>query len=149
MLENRNVLAWFLFVSAVAVHVMDEALTGFLPFWNQLVTNLRKDLSFLPLPTFTFVAWIGGLLSGVLIGYAMIPAVNRDGKFMRWLTLVLGILMLANATGHLLGSLYFGRILPGFWSSPFLLLASLFVIVRSLKGKWGTRVDQTKAARTD
>lgn len=149
MLENRNVLAWFLLVSAVAVHVMDEALTGFLPFWNQLVTNLRKDLSFLPLPTFTFVAWIGGLLSGVLIGYAMIPAVNRDGKFMRWLTLVLGILMLANATGHLLGSLYFGRILPGFWSSPFLLLASIFVIVRSLKGKWGTRVDQTKAARTD
>jgi hypothetical protein len=28
-------------VSAVALHVLDEALTGFLPFYNQTVAELR------------------------------------------------------------------------------------------------------------
>jgi hypothetical protein len=136
LLANRNVLAWFLLVSAAAVHVLDETLSDFLPFWNQLVTNLRAEFGFLPLPTFSFEAWLGGLIIAILFGYALIPAVNSGRKFIRVLTTCLGILMLLNALGHLLGSLYFGKILAGMWSSPFLLLAAIFVIIRGFTGDW-------------
>lgn len=138
---NRNVLAWFLLVSAVALHVVDETLSDFLPFWNQLVTRLRAELAFVPLPTFSFAAWLGGLIFAILVGYALIPAVNRGGKFVRVLTTALGILMILNASGHLLGSIYFGKILAGMWSSPFLLLASIFVIIQGFTGRWNSNSD--------
>ncbi len=147
LFANRNVLAWLSLVSAVALHVLDEALTGFLPFWNQSVRNLRGAFEFVPLPTFSFRAWLGGLILAVVIGYALIPAVNRGGKFIRILTTALGVLMVLNALGHLFGSLYFSEILPGMWSSPFLLLAAIFVIIRGLRGEWKSKADQANASR--
>lgn len=64
MLNNRNVLAWLLLVTALALHVFDEATTGFLPLYNEVVLGLRERLGFFPMPTFTFPGWIGGLVSG-------------------------------------------------------------------------------------
>jgi hypothetical protein len=44
--------------------------------------------------------------------------------------------MVANAFGHFFRSLYYGRLLPGFWSSPFLLTAAIFAIIRGFAGEW-------------
>jgi hypothetical protein len=44
--------------------------------------------------------------------------------------------MIANALGHIVGSIYFGRLIPGFWSSPLLLPAAVYVSLRGFKGEW-------------
>lgn len=144
MFSNRNVLAWFLMVSAVGLHVLDEALTGLLPLYNQLVTKLDEQLGFFPMPHFSFRVWLGGLILAIILGYSLIPIVNRGGKFIRVFSIILGVLMIANALGHLLGSLFFGRILPGMWSSPFLLLTAFYVVIRGIKGKWQHKMRSDK-----
>lgn len=140
LLSNRNVAGWLALVSAVALHVFDEAMTGFLPFYNQLVIDMRERLNFFPAPTFTFKAWLGGLIAAILIGYLLTPLVARSGRVIRVVTIVLGILMLGNALGHVLGSVYSGRILPGMWSSPVLLLAAAFVILQGFLGEWQGKI---------
>lgn len=139
MFSNRNALAWFLMISAVGLHVVDEVLADFLPFYNQLVKELREEIGFFPMPTFSYGTWLIGLIVAIAIGYAMIPIVIRGGRFIRVFTAALGLLMIANALGHLLGSLYFGKILPGMWSSPLLLFAAVYVVYRGFKGKWSYR----------
>lgn len=48
---DRKVIAWLSMVSAVGIHVFDEAMTGFLPFYNELVIELRTRLGFFPAPS--------------------------------------------------------------------------------------------------
>ncbi|OGF67412.1 MAG: hypothetical protein A2Y62_02255 [Candidatus Fischerbacteria bacterium RBG_13_37_8] len=130
---NKNALAWFVLVTAVALHVIDEAITGFLPFYNQAVYDIKARLGFFPAPTFSFGMWIEGLIVAILIGYSIIPLVARGGRIIRVVTLVVGIMMVINALGHLLGSLFTKTILPGMWSSPILLFAALYVVVRGFR----------------
>jgi hypothetical protein len=51
---SRNAFVWLLMVTAVAIHVTDEMLTDFLPFYNAQVLAIRERLGFFPAPTFTF-----------------------------------------------------------------------------------------------
>lgn len=136
MFANRNVIAWLLLVTSFGLHVLDEAIGGFLPFWNRFVTDTRSQLGFFPAPKFSFDVWLSGLVVAIILGYCMTPLVARGGKVIRVTTLVLGIIMIVNAFGHFLGSYYFGEIIPGVWSSPFLLLAAIFVTFQGIKGDW-------------
>lgn len=49
---------------ALGLHVTDEALTGFLPVYNGVVEGIRANHPWVPLPTFTFPIWLGGLILG-------------------------------------------------------------------------------------
>lgn len=139
MLANRNVVAWLFLVTSFGLHVLDEALGGFLPIWNQFVTNSRKQLGIFPAPTFSFNLWLGGLVVAIIIGYCLTPIVSRGGKVIRTVAVVLGIIMILNAFGHLLGSYYIGEVIPGMWSSPFLLFAATFLLIRGLRDDWQVR----------
>ena len=44
--------------------------------------------------------------------------------------------MIVNAFSHFFGSIYFGKVFPGTWSSPFLLAAALFVTIQGFMGDW-------------
>jgi hypothetical protein len=130
---NRTTTAWLLMVTAVGIHVLDEALTGFLPWYNAQVLLLRERLGFFPAPTFTFRVWITGLTLAVVAGFGITPLVNRGGKVVRIVAGILAVLMIGNALNHMLGSAYVGRVLPGFWSSPCLLATSGWMLVRVLR----------------
>jgi len=136
LFSNRNVIAWLLLVSAVGLHVFDEAMTDFLPTYNQLVLDFRNKLGFFPAPTFSFGVWLSGLVTAVILGYCITIFVARGGKIIRIITTVLGILMAVNALGHFFGSIYSGKVFPGTWSSPFLLAAALFATIRGIRGEW-------------
>ena len=138
LFTNRNVLAWLLLVTALALHVLDEAMSDFLPFYNQSVINLREQLGFFPAPTFSFSIWLGGLIIAIILLYLMTYIVVRGSRFIRVFTIIFAVLMIFNGLGHLLGSLYYGRILPGMWSSPFLILMASFVVFQGLKGEWNS-----------
>ena len=133
---NRNAIAWLVMVTSVGIHVTDEALTDFLSFYNPLVRALRARLGFFPMPTFTFPIWITGLTLAVLIGFALTRVVAHGGRTIRIVCGILSVLMIGNACGHMLGSVYAGRILPGFWSSPLLFTTSIWMMTRVVRGKW-------------
>jgi hypothetical protein len=49
--------AWVALTLALARHVADEALTGFLDVYNPIVRSMRDRVEWFPMPTFTFEVW--------------------------------------------------------------------------------------------
>jgi hypothetical protein len=123
----RHAHAWSLLVAALALHVLDEALTGFLDFYNPLVLNIRAQAPWFPMPTFDFGVWIVGLILLVAVLAATTPAVRRGAPGTRAASWVLSAIMFLNGVGHLAGSVYFGRWLPGATTAPLLLAASVLL----------------------
>ena len=126
--KNNSTRAWLLLVTALLLHAIDEAVTDFLGFYNPLVLDLRHSLGFFPMPTFSFAAWITLLAVAITTGYAVTPLVRRGGRFMWLVMTVASVVMLLNALGHTIGSIYFARILPGFWSSPILFASAVYAL---------------------
>jgi hypothetical protein len=130
LLLNKSGVAWLLMISAICLHVFDEAVTHFLSFYNELALSLKESVGFSPIPTVSFGAWLGGLIIAIIICFALTPLVNRGGRFIRAFATLLGMLMIVNALGHMIGSACMGWLLPGFWSSPFLLVTAAMVVIR-------------------
>lgn len=126
----RHMRAWLLLDAALALHVLDEALTGFLDFYNPLVRSVRARLPWFPMPAFTFDVWLAGLIALVVVLALLAPAVRRGAPGTRFASWVLTVIMFLNGVGHLAGSVYFERWLPGATSAPLLLVASV-VLARS------------------
>lgn len=130
--------AWVVFCLAVALHVTDEASTGFLAVYNPTVLAFRPPSWWFP-PTFEFRPWLTGLILAVLFGLALSPFFFRGGRWVRlvgyFTAIVVGIL---NALGHITGTILghtvitvrFPRPMPGFYSSPFLLVAAAYLLFR-------------------
>jgi hypothetical protein len=115
-------------VAALALHVADEALTDFLSVYNPAVLALREQAPWIPLPTFAFRDWLGGLIAAVLVLFALSPLVYRGSRALRAGAWIFAALMTLNALGHLVGSLAVGHLLPGVTSSPVLLLAAVLLL---------------------
>jgi len=120
----RQMRAWFVLVAVLALHVADEALTGFLEFYNPLVLTIRSRVAWFPMPTFSFDVWLTGLVVLVLVLAMLAGAVWRGVPGTRLASWVLSVIMFANGVGHLAGSVYFQRWLPGATTAPLLLVAS-------------------------
>lgn len=124
----RHAVAWVALCLALAVHVADEALTGFLSVYNPAVISIRERLPWLPLPTFTFEVWLGGLIVAVIVLTSLTAFVLRGARLMTPLSYAFGALMLGNGLLHIAGSLQLGRPMPGVYSAPLLLGASAYLL---------------------
>jgi hypothetical protein len=124
----RHMQAWLLLVGSLALHVIDEALTGFLDFYNPLVLGIRSQTPWFPMPMFTFGIWFAGLVVFVLVLAGLAPLVRRGGTAIWLASWALAIIMVMNGVGHLAGSLYFQRWLPGSTSAPLLLATSVLLM---------------------
>lgn len=122
-------IAWVVLAVAIALHVIDEALTGFLPRYNSIVDSLRGPYPWMPLPTFNFSVWLAGLTIGVAVLLGLSPCVFRGNVWLRPISYFLGILMTGNALGHIGASFYLGILFPGVLLSPILLAAALTLLV--------------------
>lgn len=133
--------AWILLCLALGLHVFDEATTGFLDIYNPTVIALRERLGWWPMPTFEFGPWLTGLLVGCVVLLALTGLVARGAPGTRALAYVFAVLMLFNAGGHTLATIFgqtvasvtFPRPAPGFWSSPFLAAAGIYLLVQLRK----------------
>jgi hypothetical protein len=131
-------LAWVLLCLAFCAHVADESLTGFLGVYNPTVTALRAKLSWFPMPTFEYREWLLGLILANLVLLALTPFAYRNARALRPLAYFFAAVMLLNGMGHtvftVLGrtvaSVHFSRPAPGFYSSPFLLLTAMYMLMR-------------------
>jgi hypothetical protein len=123
----------------LALHVTDEALTGFLSVYNPTVLALRARLGFWPMPTFEFREWLTGLILGILLLAALSPFAFRNVRWIRpmfyFCAVVAGVL---NALGHTIATIFgqtvstvrFPRPAPGFYSSPLLLIVSVYALAQ-------------------
>lgn len=125
-------MTWLGLTTALAIHVTDEALTDFLPLYNSIVDKIRASYPFIPLPTFTFPLWLGGLIIAVLLLLLLSPLVFAGRLWLRYVSYALSILMILNGLGHIGASLYWGTLAPGVYSSPILLLAALALLVSTI-----------------
>lgn len=122
-------LAWVVFVSAVALHVADEASHDFLSTYNPSVLAIRSRMPFLPIPTFTFRSWITLLSSAIILSLCLSPLAFHGNHAFRVAAFVLAILVgILNAALHLIGSAYTRRWLPGTYSAPLLLAAAIYLL---------------------
>ena len=96
-----------------------------------MVHSIRTRVSWFPMPTFTFRIWLAGLAALVVVLALMSPAVRRGVPGTRLASYVLSVIMVLNAIGHLGGSMYLGRWLPGTTSAPLLLVASIFLVFQT------------------
>jgi hypothetical protein len=83
------------------------------------------------MPTFTFGVWLAGLIALVLALAALGGPVRRGAPGTWLASWVLATIMFLNGFGHLGGSLFFQRWLPGSTSAPLLLAASLWLGLRT------------------
>jgi hypothetical protein len=131
-------LAWLLLCLAFCSHVADEALTGFLGVYNPTVTAMRARLSWFPMPTFEYREWLIGLILANVVLLALTPFAFRNARGLRPLAYFFAAIMLLNGMGHTLftvlgrtvASVQFPRPAPGFYSSPFLLITSIYLFMR-------------------
>lgn len=128
--------AWLGLCLALMLHVADEALTGFLSVYNPTVLALRARIPWLPAPTFEFSTWLAGLIAASLLLLLLTPFMYGGAAWMRPIGYVFAAIMLVNAFSHTAGtiagrtfaSIPFKRPMPGFYSSPVLLAASLYLL---------------------
>ena len=130
-------VAWVMLWIALALHVTDEALTGFLLVYNPTVLALRARFGFWPMPTFEFRAWLTALILGILVLAALSRFAFRNVPWIRPLfyfcAVVIGVInalghTIATVLGHTVSSVEFPRPAPGFYSSPFLLMVSIYAL---------------------
>lgn len=121
--------AWVSLCLALAVHVVDEVLTDFLSIYNPAVVSIKKRLPFIPLPTFTFEVWLAGLIIAIFILLSLSPFAFRKVRWMVPLSYAFGIVMLFNGLLHITGSFYLGRLMPGVYSAPLVLVGSIYLLV--------------------
>src|SRR5687768_8673950 len=114
---------------ALAIHVADEALTGFLDLYNPAVLAIREKYPLISLPTFTFDIWLSLLIFAVVMLSAVSYFVYKGRWAMRPISYVFAVLMLINGLLHIAISLYMREFISGVYSSPLLLAASIALII--------------------
>jgi hypothetical protein len=125
--------AWLALAAALAIHVADEALTDFLAVYNPTVLKIRARFPWIPLPTFSFRVWIVGLAAAVALMFSLSPVAFQGTRWIVLVALPLSVIMIGNGLGHIGSSLYMKRFMPGVYSSPVLIAASLFVLIYALR----------------
>jgi hypothetical protein len=130
--------AWFGLCLAFALHIFDEATTGFLAVYNPTVINLRASWGWFPMPTFEFREWLAALIVVCGVLFCLTPVAARGMRGLRPLAWAYAVIMFLNGLGHtiatILGhtvaSVTFPRPAPGFYSSPLLFAASVLLMAR-------------------
>lgn len=125
--------AWITLCAALGFHIVDETATDFLSIYNPTVVELRRVIPFLIAPTFGFREWLTGLILVNAALFGLSPLAFRGNKFVRRLAYPFAGIMLLNGLAHIAGTIAgrtvstvrFKRPMPGFWSSPLVIAASL------------------------
>jgi len=131
-------LAWLLLCLALVAHVVDEALTDFLGYFNATVLTLHGHFPWFPRMDMEFRQWLTALIAANAVLLLLTPLAYRNARFLRPLAYVFAAIMLLNAIGHTLATLlghtvpsvHFEGPAPGFYSSPLLFAASIYLLLR-------------------
>lgn len=131
-LRRRHWLAWMGLCGALAVHVVDEATMGWLDWYNPTVRAIHEQypivLLRILLPTFTFGVFLSLLIFAVVSLTAVSWFVWKGRWAMRPISHVFALVLLTNGLFHIAHSIYMQELMPGVYTSPLLLVASIALI---------------------
>jgi hypothetical protein len=141
--DTHLLWAWVSLCLAFGFHATEEATTGFLAVYNSTVMVLRQSTPWLPLPVFRFDVWLAGLIIANALLLSLSPFVFRGVRWIRPIAYGFAFIMFANGIGHTLGtilgrtvvSVRFPRPMPGFYSSPLLLVVSVYLLIQFRRGR--------------
>jgi hypothetical protein len=129
---NRFGKAWFILSLFLLLHIVDEAINGFLPVYNEHVLKIKANTG-IPFPTFTFPFWFTGLVC-VDVWLLFLSRYALQGKrVIILLAYPFAVIMLLNGLMHLAGSLYLRQWVPGFITAPFLIYGAINLYLATLK----------------
>lgn len=129
--KHRFGICWLFFGYTVALHVLDEAGHNFLAVYLPNALAIRRAAPFLPVPLFTFESWIGSLALALTLWLLLTPLALRGQKWLRGVAIPVAIIVgILNGAAHIVSSIYMGRMMPGVYSAPLLLLSGT-VLLRS------------------
>ena len=127
-------LPWLAVNAAFALHVLDEATSDFLAWYNPRALEIRRALKGFPFPpTFTFWPWLVGLIAAVLLLFALTPLAFRGSPWLRSVAVVVGVIQAGNGLLHLGAAVLARRRVPGLWSAPLLLGGAAWLLL-TLRG---------------
>jgi hypothetical protein len=126
-------IAWVILCLAFALHILDEALNDFLSVYNPTARAIRMRYPFIPLPTFAFSIWFTLLLLGLLFLFLLSPLAFHEVVWMWPASCVFATIMFGNGLLHIGASLWLRRAMPGVYSSPTLVLASIYLLASLLR----------------
>jgi hypothetical protein len=133
--------AWIMLTIAFALHAVDEAVSGFPYLYNSTTAALRERIGFLPLPVFTMSSFVAAMVIMLLFLFLATPFAYKQVKPMDKYSLVYAVIMFLNGTWHIIGSIVFGKWLPGVYSSPLLLIFAV-LLFRSARGNQDQTAEQ-------
>lgn len=125
--------AWIILTLALTLHVLDEALNDFLSIYNPLVELINNRIAFTFFPIFSTMEWLTGLTIVIIILFGLSFFAYHKKKWIVYLSYFYGILMLLNGMGHILGSFYYSKLIAGVYTSPLLLVGSIYLIWSAIK----------------
>jgi membrane-associated PAP2 superfamily phosphatase len=123
--------------AALALHVLDEAVTDFLGVYNPAVHAIRERHPLIMLPTFSFNIWLSVLIFAVIALVGVSVFVWKGRWAMRPISYVFAAVMLSNGLLHIAHSIYMRQLMPGVYTSPLLLAVSIVLVVSTRAHKRG------------
>lgn len=138
--------AWLALTLTLALHVADEATHDFLAVYNPAAESIRARLG-VPFPSlFGFTEWVVGLALAVLVLLALSRLAFAGRRLVVWLAFPFAALMFLNGLAHVIGSVATGRLLPGVYSAPLLLLCSALLFLAAARARQAGPVGKAMTA---
>lgn len=126
-------ICWLIFGYTLALHVLDEAGHDFLSVYLPNAMAIRRAAPYLPIPLFTFQSWIGALALALTIFLALTPVAMSGQKWVRRLAVPIAIMGgILNGVAHIVSSIFLGRMMPGVYSAPLLLMSGTLLLRSAL-----------------
>lgn len=127
-IKPNFLFAWVFLTLVFALHVLDEALNDFLSLYNPLVSAINEELDVAFFPVFSFANWLTGLIIGIMILLGFSFFARQPKRWIIYLGYIYGMIMLVNGIGHILGSLYYSEWIAGVYTSPLLVIGSVYLL---------------------
>jgi hypothetical protein len=131
---NRFGKAWFILSLFLLLHIVDEAINGFLPVYNEYILRIKANTG-IAFPTFTFPFWFTWLVCVDVWLLFLSRYALQGNRVIILLAYPFAIIMLLNGLLHLGASLYLQQWVPGFITAPFLIYGSINLFLATLKMK--------------
>lgn len=132
--RHRFGICWLIFGYTLALHVLDEAAHDFLSVYLPNAVAIRRAAPYLPIPLFTFQSWIASLTIALAIFLALTPWALSRQRWLRRVAVPIALIAgLLNGAAHIISSIVMGRMMPGVYSAPLLLISGTLLVRSGLQ----------------
>jgi hypothetical protein len=119
---------WLALCLSLALHVAEEAYTGFLPAYGEATRAVGDLFPYVSSPSLAVAVsmWMSVVFVATLT--VLVPLAYKGVAWMRPATVGVALVALANVSGHAGGSLFAGHAIPGVYTTPLLAIVGVYAL---------------------